>query len=708
MSPERAAAAAQGEPAQEGELSLGAFAAAALDFEEVRALFERRARTRLGLALVRALAPVAERSVRARFQRLAEIGALERAGSAPSLGGLSDPRIALGVLRDERRPLTGEELAALAQVLAACERLRLWLGEHADAAPALGELGAAVPEFGPRVLRLQGVVDERGRVHDEASPRLAALRRALRELERTVESRCRMLATRLRALLSDPNVHRRAGRAVLAVKAPSAGRVPGIVHDHSQSGESVFVEPRELVELQNQIQTARVDENAELARILAELSREILGWAQDLEAAALNLAELELAILSRDYAEEQGAVAARIAGRDGADPGLSLAGARHPLLVDQVRAGRLERAVPIDLRLGQDFDQILVTGPNTGGKTLALKTAGLAALCTRMGLPIPAERESRVPLYDGIVADIGDEQEVRQSLSTFASHMVRIRSGLARATPRTLVLLDEVGGGTDPEEGAALGEAILAWLAERRIPTLATTHLGKLKEFAYRQPRVQNASVEFDAASLAPRYRLLLGTPGESSALAIAARLGLQPEICAAAAALRAEPPGEVAALVKEMRAAREHAERARAEVEARLAELGARAGELERAEADLARRRATLESDSELDLEARVRAARDELAGLRALTEQCPGGVRAALCARIDALDEHLSGAAQSERRRAYLAGLGKGQLVHVPRLGRRGVILKVDRARGIVRVRLGKLPVELSFDELSAYSGP
>src|SRR5262249_55541072 len=198
-----------------------------------------------------------------------------------------------------------------------------------------------------------------------------------------------------------------------------------------------------------------------------------------------------------------------------------------PLLLEEERLGHLDAVVPLDLRLGGEFDLLVITGPNTGGKTLALKSAGLAALMARMGLALPCAEGTSVPLFDGVVADIGDEQEIQQSLSTFSSHLVRIQAGLARSSRDTLVLLDELGGGTDPSEGAALGEALLEELLGRGSATLASTHLGSLKEFAYRHERAENAHVEFDLATLRPLYSLVIGAPGESRALAIARRLGL-------------------------------------------------------------------------------------------------------------------------------------------------------------------------------------
>jgi DNA mismatch repair protein MutS2 len=309
-------------------------------------------------------------------------------------------------------------------------------------------------------------------------------------------------------------------------------------------------------------------------RVLVELTRTVLVEEPRLRDAAGRLAELEIAALSAAFCKRYGARPAQVAGEDGRSAGLLLREARHPLLVEKLLAGELEEVVPIDVRLGDEFDLLVITGPNTGGKTLALKTVGLAAALARMGLPICCAEGSRVPLYEGVVADIGDEQEIAQNLSTFSSHLVRIRAGLARAGPKVLFLLDELGGGTDPDEGAALSDALLEQLLNRGVPTLATTHLGKLKEFAFRHARAENGSVEFDAQTLRPRFRLLIGTPGESCALHVAERLGLSKKLIEAARSRLERKDVQTLELMRRMRGASEAAERVRRDAEGRLVEL--------------------------------------------------------------------------------------------------------------------------------------
>jgi len=417
------------------------------------------------------------------------------------------------------------------------------------------------------------------------------------------------------------------------------------------------------------------------------------------------LGELELAVTSARWGRHVGGRPARLPGEEGAAPELSLRAMRHPLLVEEHQAGRLERLVPIDLRLGADFDLLLVTGPNTGGKTLALKSAGLAALLTRLGLALPCDEGTTVPLFDGIVADIGDEQEVQQSLSTFSSHLARIRAGLERATPRTLVLLDELGGGTDPDEGAALGDALLEHLLARAVPTLATTHLGKLKEFAFRHARAENAHVQFDLATLAPLYSLVVGAPGESRALAIAHRLGLPEEIVARAEERLEKRGDEVQRLMAEMRDVRIDAERLRSAAEERLRDLETQARDLGRERDGVELRRKQLESEAQRGLEERIARARAWVEKAEGLVRQLSTAQGARLGEVVQGLRESLGDALLSERRQTFLDGIKKGDFVWLPRFKKRCRVVRLRREQRKLDVRLGKHDLEVEFDDVTFY---
>lgn len=686
----------------EGDDRAARFFVSGLDLPALRGLFERLTRTSLGLRAVRELVPHPEQEALAAHARTREMLMLERAGDLPGLGGVSDPVPALSGAREYGRALEAAELASLAAFLGAALRLAAWLAVRERDCPALFELAGRVPSGLSKLhARLYEALDERGEVRDEASPRLGRLRREIRELETRIVRTIERVAARpdVRNILTDGKTRRRNGRWVLAVRAKSSGRVRGVVHDRSQSGETAFVEPQDAVELSNRLADKEADERGEVGRILVELSRDVLADADPVERAAAAIADLEQALVAADYCREYGARVPEVA------EDLVLRSARHPLLVEEHRLERLEEVVPIDVRLGGDFDLLVITGPNTGGKTLAIKTVASAAFAMRMGWPVCCGEGSQVPLYDGLVSDIGDEQEISQSLSTFASHLVRLKEGLERATPRTLVLLDELGGGTDPDEGAALGHAILEHLLEHRVPTLVTTHLGRLKEFCFRHARAENASVEFDAQSLRPLYRLLIGTPGESNALAIAKRLGLPEELLARARERLERRDREVVELMAQVRGAREHTERLRSKAEDRLEQLERTHAEVREREEVLERRGELLEAEAQRGLEERVGNARRRLEQARGLLQQLPGEAARRLEEALSETDAELAGSTLSERRQGFLESLKKGQYVFVPRYKRRCVVVKVNRGRGEVSVRLGAAQMTVSFDEVTWY---
>jgi DNA mismatch repair protein MutS2 len=686
------------------------FEVSGLDLELVRGLFEKLARSSLGARTVRELAPRSEPDARGALERVAECVRLAQARETPSFAGVVDLRPFHEAIEGFHRPLERQELASLHGFLEAARRLAPWFREREDGAPALAALAVGFPELTHLRRDLEQAVDDRGELRDDASPRLARLRREARELGERIHDLVskRVADPDLRPHLSDFKVHRRGGRRVLALKARSAPRVPGVVHERSQSGETVFVEPREAVVHSNRLVEIEQAIRAEEARILVELTRSFLESWDALVEVQQRVAEWELAAIGAAFCERYGARVPQVPPWDAPsdhERGLLLKNVRHPLLVEQMLAGELAEVVPIDVRLGGDFDLLVVTGPNTGGKTLALKTVGVAAHAVRMGWPVCCGESSRVPLYDGLVADIGDEQEIKQSLSTFASHLERIRAGLARSTPRTLFLLDELGGGTDPAEGAALGEALLEHLLERGAPTLATTHLGKLKEFCFAHSRAENASVAFDAESLRPRFRLMIGTPGESNALVIAERRGLAPSIVQRARQRLERRDRETVELMAKLRGASEHAERVRQAAEERLVEVARSGTELEARAKELARRGELLEAEAQRGLEERIRQAKRELAEALPLLEQLPSERARPLRAALQRVDAALAQASLTERRQAFLEALDKGDLVYIPRYRQRCQVRKVDRNRRTVVVRLGGMDMAVPFDEVTWY---
>jgi DNA mismatch repair protein MutS2 len=354
---------------------------------------------------------------------------------------------------------------------------------------------------------------------------------------------------------------------VLPLKAEYRGRIPGIIHRTSDSGATLFVEPAESVELNNTMVRLKEEEQKEITRILGELTQRVRQHAPLILDTLRAMAVLDLIAAKCRYAKKRACVCPEI------DPAgvLFLREARHPLLVELFDEAKEDGAVPrhvvpIDVRLGEDFDFLIVTGPNTGGKTVTIKTVGLLALMTQCGIPIPAGEGSRMPVFRDVFIDVGDEQSLQQSLSTFSSHLAVLLDILRGAGSKSLVLIDELGAGTDPDEGAAIGRAVLTELLERKAKVIVTTHLSALKAVAYSTPRVDNAAVEFDPATLAPTFHLRLGEPGNSNALIIAKRLGMPARLVRTAKEFLDDRTGALNKAIEGTLHSRRQAERARRE----------------------------------------------------------------------------------------------------------------------------------------------
>ena len=416
--------------------------------------------------------------------------------------------------------LDPQQFLEIAETLDATARLATALAD--ERRPLLREVGRELHPLPGLRSTLARSFDPVGELLDTASPRLGSLRAAVRvaydRLRRRLDT---LVGSELGGALQEPIVTLRNGRYVVPVRADARSRVKGIVHDASGSGQTLFVEPLVVVELGNAWREAQAAEQEEIDRILDELSAHIAANAAQLRETVDALARFDLWAAKAQLAATMDAVRAETADR----PVVVLLGARHP--------GLTGRVVPIDIRLGDPYTALVVTGPNTGGKTVTLRTLGLLALMHQAGLHIPAETGSRLPVFRDVFADIGDEQSIAQSLSTFSGHLRRIIRIVEATGPGTLVLLDELGAGTDPTEGSALAQALLDHFIRARALVAATTHYAELKAYAHTTEQARNASVEFDLDTLSPTYRLTIGLPGGSQAFAIAERLGLPPAIVA-------------------------------------------------------------------------------------------------------------------------------------------------------------------------------
>ncbi|MGZ9276207.1 MAG: endonuclease MutS2 [Candidatus Limnocylindrales bacterium] len=416
--------------------------------------------------------------------------------------------------------LDPEQFLAIADTLDATARLATSLAE--ERRPLLRDLGRELHPLPAVRSTLARSFDPVGELLDTASPRLGGLRSAVRvaydRLRRRLDA---LVGTELGNALQEPIVTLRNGRYVVPVKAEARARVKGIVHDASGSGQTLFIEPLVAVELGNAWREAQVAEREEIARILDELSALIAANAERLLETLDALARFDLWAAKAALAADMDGIRAETADR----PEVVLLSARHP--------GLAGRVVPIDIRIGDGYTALVVTGPNTGGKTVTLRTLGLLSLMHQSGLHIPAAAGSKLPVWRDVFADIGDEQSVAQSLSTFSGHLRRITTIVEEAGPGTLVLLDELGAGTDPTEGSALAQALLDHFIRAGAIVAATTHYAELKAYAHTTSGARNAAVEFDLDTLSPTYRLTIGLPGGSQAFAIAERLGLPASIVA-------------------------------------------------------------------------------------------------------------------------------------------------------------------------------
>jgi DNA mismatch repair protein MutS2 len=440
----------------------------------------------------------------------------------------------------------GEALLAVATTLAAARRLRRQI-EDGELRPVCCALVADLRTLPELEQRLHFALEEGGRVADRASAELAGLRRQLQGLRAERRERLQELIRRWAALLQDSVVSERNGRPVLAVKAAAATQINGLVHDSSASGSTVFVEPQAVIPLGNRLRELEGRERELEEAIRRELSALVGEEAPALEHLQVVLVRLDAGVARARYGAWLGAVRPELL--EEGDAPFELRDLRHPLLLWQERREGGRPVVPVSMAVGPALRVVAITGPNTGGKTVTLKSVGLAALMARAGLFLPCSGTPRLPWCSSVLADIGDEQSLQQNLSTFSGHIrriARILGALPDAGGASLVLLDEVGAGTDPAEGAALAAALLRHLADHARLTIATTHFGELKALKYTDPRFENASVAFDVETLSPTYHLLWGIPGRSNALAIAGRLGLPAGLLAeAAAALEPSAGGE-------------------------------------------------------------------------------------------------------------------------------------------------------------------
>ena len=625
----------------------------------------------------------------------------------------SRPEFSIGGVKDIRNPveravigsmLTPPELLDVLDTVSAARALRrtfIRIDDRTVRFPHIDEFVGFVADLPGLESDLRRSVSEHGGILDSASDELARIRRQLRAAQTRAAERIRRYtqSADYTDALQEPIVTSRGGRFVVPVRSDRRSQLPGMVHDTSASGQTLFVEPTEMVELNNQVRELESAEQHEIERILRWLTAQIAAKEDELLSTLDGIAALDLALAKARLGRSMSATRPAITdASDSRKRRIALNKARHPLLpADEV--------VPLDLVLGGDYRVLVITGPNTGGKTVALKTIGLMALMTQAGLFIPTDDGSEMPIFDGIYADIGDEQSIEQSLSTFSSHIVRVISALEAVSEESLILFDELGAGTDPEEGSALARAVIARLVDSGCLAVGTTHYSELKTFAYSMNEVENASVEFDVETLSPTYRLEVGVPGRSNALAIAAQLGMPAEILEDARSFL-DPDAEHAdILISEIRTLRREAEEALRAAERVREEADQRLQEAEE-------RRARAEIDALATVEQELAEAREHIRNIRRLPDQVPSkdvsSTRAAAQDQLNRVTREVRRATRTRAPSQPAAALpGVGDTVELLALGGEGEVVGISEDGFDAEVQMGAFKIWQPLRDLKKLKG-
>lgn len=628
---------------------------------------------------------------------------------SPALHGISDIRASLDRAGRGGTLNTGE-LLKTAGVMRAARTVRAYGRAERDEETRLDYLFHALRGNKYLEERITSSIVGEGELADSASSDLADIRRKIRAASSRVRDILQRIITSpaYSKALQDPIITMRSDRYVVPVKAEHKGAVPGLVHDISSSGATIFVEPMSVVETNNEIRELMAKEEAEIERILTELSADVADCRDDL------LSDLEI-LISLDLIFAKAGLSFDM---NGGEPdvtesgGIVLRRARHPLLPKKT-------AVPIDITLGEDYDTLVITGPNTGGKTVSIKTLGLLCLMVRCGLHIPADDGSTVPVFGRILADIGDEQSIEQSLSTFSSHMTNIVKILQSCDDNTLLLFDELGAGTDPVEGAALAIAIIEFARNRGAKIAATTHYAELKAYATTSPGVMNASCEFDVETLRPTYRLLTGIPGKSNAFAISRRLGLPEEIIEDAQSRIGEENVGFEEMISRLERQRREMEDDRLQTAKHLktAEEESRSAEKLRQEMEKMRQDA---------LEAAKREAREIIEDARRVSDEVVEEIRrvkrensksgdwqeinrsrADIRGKLNRAEENLAENVSEPQRTENLRPIRVGDTVEILRLGTKAHVISIEAdgtlnlQAGIMKVAAAQNTVKLLEDE-------
>jgi DNA mismatch repair protein MutS2 len=681
-----------------------------LEFHKIREILAGFTSFSTSRELALGLAPLSdEEDVRLRLRQSAEARRLLSLSPDFHIGDVVDIREVVKMAA-RGKILAPKSLLEVQKTLAAARRSKNHLMNLPEELPLLSGLAGDIVALDQIEKNIENCLSPNGDLLDTASPKLASVRRRMREVRQELLAHLQTIVTspRGRKIAQEPIVTEREGRYVIPIKVECRRQIRGIVHDVSNTEATVFIEPWTTTETQNELRELVAAEKDEIERILKTLSAEAGAFQSEISSNIELVTELDLALAKARYARETRATepiivaAVRSTGARGDEAGgvLRLAEARHPLLG--------KKAVPLSVEIGRDCSVLVITGPNTGGKTVALKTIGLLSLMALAGLPIPAQAESRIPLFHGVYADIGDEQSIEQTLSTFSWHIGNIVHIINNATAHSLVLLDELGTNTDPGEGSALGRAILLHFLSRGTMTVATTHYTELKALAHATDGIQNAALDVDPVTMTPTYHLTVGIPGGSNALATASRLGLPEEIVSHARNMLSKSAQEIESLLTHLVTEQKNVESLRQGLEKEL-------NEAEQSGADLKNRLRQLEEErrriikqtrdqvireaAELQMQIRGVAADLHKEKSREKIEQAKKALAEAQ-EKLDAEMWQARPAVEIKEEETGESPMASGDTVWLKEANVQATVLSIFEDRGLVEVQAGKVKMTLRLD--------
>lgn len=676
-----------------------------LEYKKIIAQLKREMGSAASAKLADELTPLtSEKIIKEELRSTTEaVDLIVRKGPLPT-GGLYDIREAL-LLAKKGGSLTMRQLLEVQNVLGISSEVVAFM--HDDALPELkyiGEMVDLIVEFTALEKEISRCILTEDEMADNASPKLKDVRRSIHQQNQAIKNKLSRIITSSsnKTYLQDAIVTMRDGRYVIPVKQEYRSFFPGMVHDQSKGGATLFIEPQGVVELNNKLRELEVEEQLEIARILAELSSRVAEHYREIRSNLELLTKLDFIMAKGKLSCKMHASEPKI----DADGELRLISARHPLI-------EYKKAVPVDIRIGGDYRTLIITGPNTGGKTVSLKTAGLLVMMAQSGLHIPASHASTLPIFGEVFADIGDEQSIEQSLSTFSSHMKNIVSIIDKASYDSLVLVDELGAGTDPTEGAALAIAILERFYDSGALTMATTHYNELKKYALATSGVENAAMEFDVETLTPTYRLLIGVPGKSNAFEISKKLGLSESVIERASEHIKHGDMEFENVISSIEDDKRKAAADRLDAESMRAEIEERLKKIEEKEKAVSEKRADIIAEAKREARELLRetksAVKDVQKDLRRLqksgahTNLNTGALeksRRKINEAEDLVSEKVVKQVNSEPVSADTLKIG--DRVKLLTIGQNGTILSLPDEKGNLMINIGALKVKARLQDL------